>query len=297
MEFVANTYSINCIAVALKTSVGAGTARGSGIKIVGEVEYVETQVATQSLQMPYLFGNAIVSGAIFSLSAAQYTANPTDLNGNSYTSHEVADYPEYSVSCGTTGGAGDVITFTGVTTTALGTWFIWDIAGAKSSSSTACFDSSATAGSGSSNGTGSSCLTTGCPGYIYSAGTQSGTNCIPSGTGSSCSGSSGGASAIIPSTSNGLVLSTMGDGTGPTESLPSPSGAYYDCTYFIGATDAETFCNGDGVGHIYNSGTSELDYVWYINNSGGTSWGAAAIALVAAPSAAVTPPQVFVIRP
>ena len=71
----------------------------------------------------------------------------------------------------------------------------------------------------------------------------------------------------------------------PVTRISPGSSAFYDCTYFTGATDAEAFCFGGGYAHYYNATTSAINWAWQMNNSpGGTSYNASSIALEAAPA-------------
>lgn len=254
MAFVGSAgFDMNCIGMALKTSGGAGTALPAGIRVVGELNYEASEAATQTIQMTYLFGNTIAFGTLLTQSGSQFTG-VSDTNSNAYTIHQTADYPAWALSCNTTGGDSVLLTFTGMST-APGAMFFWDISGAKATSSTACYDSTA--------------------GYQTATGSQSGTSNITN------------APSITPSTTNGLVLAIEQVGNGPTQLLASPTGssAFYDCTYFTGATDAEAFCFGGGYAHYYNATTSAINWAWQMNNSpGGTSYNTSSIALEAAPA-------------
>jgi hypothetical protein len=79
---------------------------------------------------------------------------------------------------------------------------------------------------------------------------------------------------ITPTTSNGLVIAGVALGQGPGLGLNTgaPSGAIWDFVNYAGETDLDLMENADGMGHVYNTNTSTLDWNWSItsnpNNTG-----------------------------
>jgi hypothetical protein len=69
---------------------------------------------------------------------------------------------------------------------------------------------------------------------------------------------------ITPSTTNGLVIATMGIGTGPGLGLTSPAAGFWDLTTYSGETDLDLMENADAVGHFYNPDTTTESWNWTI---------------------------------
>jgi len=79
--------------------------------------------------------------------------------------------------------------------------------------------------------------------------------------------------SITPSSSNGLVIELVSDGTGPVTGLvsPGPAAAVCDVILYTSAmTDANTINNGDGFAHYYNPSTSTINWAWSINTPVGS---------------------------
>jgi hypothetical protein len=71
---------------------------------------------------------------------------------------------------------------------------------------------------------------------------------------------------ITPTTSNGLVIATMGIGQGPGEGLTSPTGGFWDLTTYSGEVDLDLMENADAVGHFYNPDTGTENWNWTITS-------------------------------
>lgn len=71
---------------------------------------------------------------------------------------------------------------------------------------------------------------------------------------------------ITPGFANSLVIAYMQDGLGPCSAVTSPTGAIWDFPNYTGETDSGNMAWGDAMGHLYNSGTSALNWTWTITN-------------------------------
>jgi hypothetical protein len=83
------------------------------------------------------------------------------------------------------------------------------------------------------------------------------------------------APTITPSVSGSLVIAYLGLGIGPVYSVTSPVGAVFDIMTYTGETDGSLTDNADGVAHLYNSGTSALNFDWTMVNTANSAFGAA----------------------
>jgi hypothetical protein len=189
-------------------------------------------------------------------------------NGQSFTAIScnatcVSDAtPQAFINCNITPTNTGVLTLT-LTISANDLIGVYEIAGAKTGSATACLDTAATAANSSS-------LTNTSSGATFHLTTSTTTTSD--------------APSIVPSTANGLVLGAGNIGTGPATKCASV------CTFdFVGATwstggDNNFFTNGDFASHVYNATASTQNFSYSsINNA--SSVGSFAVALVAAPAA------------
>ena len=251
MAFVGSAgFDMNCIGMALKTSGGAGTALPAGIRVVGELNYEASEAATQTIQMTYLFRqHDCLWNPAHAVRQPVHRSERYEFK-RLHRIHRTADYPAWALSCNTTQ---EII---------LPADLYRDEHGSGGDVLLGYFG-------GQGHIVNRLLRFDGRRDHETATGSQSGTSNITN------------APSITPSTTNGLVLAIEQVGNGPTQLLASPTGssAFYDCTYFTGATDAEAFCFGGGYAHYYNATTSAINWAWQMNNSpGGTSYNTSSIA-------------------
>lgn len=76
---------------------------------------------------------------------------------------------------------------------------------------------------------------------------------------------------FTPTVTNGLVVAVLTNGTGPTSSMSSPSGALFDTAWYNGTSDEPSiFDSGDGYSHLYPTSTSQLTFTYQETNAGVT---------------------------
>lgn len=249
MLFVGGSGDANCLALAIKTSNGAGSAP-SGVYVVSQSGYYGGSVATSEFQANvFKTGDSLVFFGIQDQTQNQWTS-VTDILANTGTTHQTSGggegYPAYWVACNITTSGPDEFTVSGQPATGGANYIALEVAGLKNGSSTACYD--ATAG-----------LTTG----TATASPYS----IPS---------------ITASTSGGLIITMIQEGIGPISGITAPANAIYLYPTYTGQTDASTFCEGGGFSLYFSApiGTSEQ---WTWTSPSSSAAVASAIALEAAP--------------
>jgi hypothetical protein len=238
----------NCVALALKTSAGAGTAP-SGVYVVQQQDYFGN-AATTSYQFHFFnTADTLLFLGINTLNGNQWTS-VSDLIGNSGTTHQTSGggsgYPAWWVACDATSGD-DVLTVSGASASNSGNYVLVEWAGLKNSSSTACYDSTAGLATGTTSAT------------PYS---------IPT---------------LTPSTTGGVALAMINEGTGPVLGISAPAGAVYSYPSYTGMTDASTMTEGGGFSMFLSPSASSHTWTWSLSSSSAV---ASAIALEAQPAGA-----------
>jgi hypothetical protein len=251
-----------CVEEAMKTSGGAGTAP-TGAQIISESTETFGPTATFNVQASVInagdtivvAGNTGVAG-----STNQNWTGISDALSNTWTTKQnaggTAGVPAFSFDSNDTAG-NDYIHFTGGSTDGNGTVTIIEMSGLQNSSHTASYD--ATMGLCSNTG--------GAAPYSSAPG------------------------PCTPSTTNGIVLATMTDGTGPVTAITSPSGGVYAYPVYTGMTDISFMTEGGGYSYIYNSTTSALSWTW--TNANSSAWAGSALAFIAQPAGAFTPDELY----
>ena len=241
-----------CIAIAFKTSGGAGTLP-TGVHIV-QVVNAYTVFATSSVIQEHVFntGDALLFGGNSSIGGTgNQWSSITDSIGNSFTSHDAGagnpQQPAWALDCSATSGDG-LISLSGQPSGSAD-YQIVEIAGLINSSHTACFDT-----------------------------TAAGTNTTASPYTP--------APSITPSLSTDLVIAQIQEGMGPITGVTSPTAAVYDYPTYNGITDQSGMTNGGGFAICFACGTGSKTFTW--TGTGGTvGWVGSAIALKAAAAATV----------
>jgi hypothetical protein len=82
-------------------------------------------------------------------------------------------------------------------------------------------------------------------------------------------GNGGPLPTLTPGISSGIAVCACGFYTGPPDSLPSPSGAFFDSAYYTGYTDLAPLDSGDGYGHYYFGSNASQTWTW--NDTAATS--------------------------
>jgi hypothetical protein len=233
-----------CMALAIKTSPGSGTAP-SRPHILQEALVVE-EASTSNFQFtPINPGDALIFSGLSSQSAATQWTSISDTLGSTFATYNVANDPEWAIDCDAESGP-DLITISGVPS-GFGGYVIQEVSGLNNSSSTSCIDSKTGLAGAAGNGT------------PYTT-----------------------APSITPSNSNGLIEAFIQFGTGPAAAAPSPVGAVYAFPTYTGMTDGSTMTLGGGFAYFANNSTSAKAFTW--TNANSSSWNASAIALLPAPS-------------
>lgn len=75
-------------------------------------------------------------------------------------------------------------------------------------------------------------------------------------------GTTGNAPSITPGASGGVMLAVCALTTGPPNAMPTPSGGVLDSVYYTGYTDLGPIDAGDGYGHYYPPSTATVNWTW-----------------------------------
>jgi hypothetical protein len=73
---------------------------------------------------------------------------------------------------------------------------------------------------------------------------------------------------ITPAAAGELLILTEQNGCGPPQYVSTPSGATMDNVWFTGQVDADTFDEGEGHAHFITTGTSPISVTWVMQNTG-----------------------------
>jgi hypothetical protein len=253
-----------CVAAAFQTTAsGSGPAAG----ITPDIQYTVTVGASTSGQYVYV---PFTTGELLVVYNEDVSAEPvvSDSATNSYVVlwEGAANWPAYAYSCGATGGDVGIDFKSSLAFFKVVAW--------RGIASSSCGDTSVSCTSPSSTFTSSGNI--GCK--------NSGSAAPPWNN----------APNITPSKS-GLILATMGVGTGPNGVPTSPSGATFMCTTYSGETDSEKFCDGDAFAWLLATASTAETWDWpNANGSTSSSWNATAISFL--PAAGVVRHRVMVIQ-
>ena len=240
-----------CMAIALKTSNGTGTA-STGVQVISQQE-VTTGTATTANFESTVF-NAGDTFMIFGTSGSlggtsQQLTGISDGAGNTWdviaNAHSV---PNAALDSDAKAG-NDYVSLTGTTTGGSQNWLVLEISGANNTSHTSSYDSTM--------------------GLCYNSGGASPYSSAPG----SCT----------PSTSTGVVLAMIIEGLGPTTAVTSPGCAIFAFPTYTGQTDSSLMTEGGGFSTCYGTAGTQ-SYTWTNPNS--SSWAASAIAIKATPASA-----------
>jgi hypothetical protein len=214
--------SYNTLAVALKTSNGAGTP-GTGCRVIN-VFHTRVNAGTVKMSAP-IHGNLQVLSTAYGND--QETLNSVTASaGSSWTVvSPVAGIPQIAYVPNLSDDATNVLTLS-VTEHGSGNLqiLLYDIAGADPSP----YD-------GNAHNTGGA----------VSAG-----------------GNIAVAPSITPSRAGGVIIATVGILTGPPDLLSSPSGGIFDSVYYTGYTDLGPIDSGDGYAHVYPTSATAQSFTW-----------------------------------
>lgn len=236
-----------CVAVALLTSPGAGTAL-TGLQMISQQEATSGSATTANFQAGVInagdtFGVFGTSGSISG--TGQQLTGVSDTLGNTWDIvTAAAGVPNWVFDSNATAG-NDYISLTGTQTAGNQNWLIVEFSGANNTSHTASYDSTM--------------------GLCHNTGTTSPYSSAPG----SCT----------PSTSTGVVMAMIVEGMGPTTAVTSPACATFAFPSYTGQTDISFMTEGGGFSTCYGvAGTQS--YTWTDPNS--SAWGASAVAIKAA---------------
>ena len=235
----------NDLAIAFKAASGTGT-QPSGIHLTRQVYFfTPTSTSISANTMFPTSGNAMLAWTAYPAVSSPFT-NVADGVTTYHNLNGGTDVQSY-YSCTTTPSAQRRITYTVTNFTLIG---FYDIAGAASGGgtpSTACFDTS---------------------GDITGSQTNAGDPITVT-------------NAVTPTTSNGLVITTISYGNGPPSGVTSPSGAIFDSLWATGMTDNNNYNSGDAYIHYYNPNTSAVTYTVTNANATPSAWEAVSLAFKA----------------
>lgn len=248
--------SWNSLAVALKSSPGTGTLP-SGIHVVHINHFYypnDGDLVTASGQVKVALpttGNLLM---ITTTNASDLYAisNLKDSSLNTYTRtpFDALD-GQIFYSCSATPATD--MTY-GWTSQNIAAHFVsYDVAGARTGGSTACFDTRVSASGSASAGA-----------DITNAPT------------------------ITPSTANGLIINVVPFGTGPPSSAIT-AGQVMVSMYATGMTDTSNWDTGDAHGYYYNPNTSAFSFGYHMAGASTTAWNGLAAAFMAPAAGGASP--------
>jgi hypothetical protein len=256
-----NARNWNSVAAAFKPTVGAGT-QPTGIHITRVMHYYNPALPLTPAWLPFpSTGNAIVISSAYPSSA--YAGDMTDVADNqgdtwTRTPFSIPDGdPQIYYSCFGSQGSSRDLTINWLPDTGTTHMVVYDIAGAN---------------------------TTGGPTGCVGATVDSQTGTQPPSPNDNIIG----APVITPEASNSVIIAVNEMGIGPPSGSLTP-GVVFVSIWATGMTDATNWDSGDCYGYIYTTSTSPISFNWQMANDGGSGYSAAAIEILPAVAAQVTP--------
>lgn len=255
------------LGIAIKAG-SSGSAPGAGIRIVKSQQFYNNVQASVNLTTAFpTSGNLFV--AVNEAGTVGITmTSVTDSKSNTWTeeSGHPATFPQIFYAANPTSDNAMTVTLHFGAGTGTDLICLYDIAGAATSP----LDTGATVPGGGDP----SALTAASSGAAKNSGTQGAANQAIDPT--------HGAPSIIPTTATGLIIAAVQMGDGPVTGS-SQTFDYMSATWST-AGDAQSFSNGDAMGHVFQTSAANQSFHWTCSGqTAASSWAALAISFLAAP--------------